>query len=270
MARTGRIRTWARAGYDRWEGRVLVALTVAAVGAPASMAWSTVRDVAAEHGQHGWRAVAVAVALEWGLLGTALHLRWCQQHQRRTIWAWTFLAALTVASLSVQLVHAEPSILGWGLAAGPPAVGLVLLHFVLIRVSVAAAATRAVLDSRPVAVPASVDVDSLEALPGEVDTRPDSPASTEVPVPPTVDDPEPLSVDTAHVDSPDPDSDRSEPVADSPVDTDVDDRVTAVRRALIADPSLTGTALAKAAGGLPRTTANRIREQLVAAGQVAA
>lgn len=145
-----RLRAWLAAGGESWEGRTQVAIMLAMGGAGAAMSWSHVHDVAAAHGQPGWKAWADAITLELAAIACGLEMR----HRRRRgqpVWGPALVLAAAVAlSVAAQLVQAERSFVGWLAAAVPCLFFLAMAKFALGRIPAPAMEQAAI----PVATPA--------------------------------------------------------------------------------------------------------------------
>ncbi|MFC5754718.1 DUF2637 domain-containing protein [Actinomadura rugatobispora] len=154
-------------------GPVLVLAAIAAAGS-----FTHIRDTAAEHGQGGWMAWAVAVCID---LTCVMAARERQRDKRtgrdtaRLSWPTLVLVGGILLSLAANLAQAEPSVWGWLSAATPAGAFLVAVSMLERRASGSSA-------SRP-AVPAVPSSDAL-TVPPSFGRPNDSPStSTAFPVP---------------------------------------------------------------------------------------
>jgi hypothetical protein len=148
-------------------GPVLVLAAIAAAGS-----FTHIRDTAAEHGQGGWMAWAIAVCIDLTCVMAARERQRDKRTGRRTArlsWPTLVLVGGILLSLAANLAQAEPSVWGWLSAATPAGAFLVAVSMLERRAS----------GSRPAAsvVPSS---DALTAPPSF--GRPNDSSSTASPV----------------------------------------------------------------------------------------
>jgi Protein of unknown function (DUF2637) len=160
--------TGAPAG-ERLEGVVQVAIMLVIGGMAGAASFTHVHDVAVAHGQPDWIGWADAVVVELMSIALGLELRRRARTLRPTGFVLTALVTFIAASLSAQVVEAEPSIIGW-LAAALPALGfLVLAKVVLSRTAAHHTTTVATTGTTDVA-PAT----ARSAGTAQVERRPDT------------------------------------------------------------------------------------------------
>jgi hypothetical protein len=115
-------------------GPVIVLALIAAVGS-----FTHISELAADHGQHGWQAWAVAVCIDLMCVMAAREL----QRDKRTgrprrgliSWPGLVLAGGIVLTLAANLAQAEPSPWGWITAATPAVAFLVAVSMLERRAS---------------------------------------------------------------------------------------------------------------------------------------
>ncbi|GAA2441097.1 hypothetical protein GCM10010191_66500 [Actinomadura vinacea] len=175
-------------------GPVLVLAGIAAAGS-----FTHIRDTAAEHGQGGWMAWAIAVCIDLTCVMAARERQRDKRTERRTgrlSWPTLVLVGGILLSLAANLAQAEPSVWGWLSAATPAGAFLVAVSMLERRASAPRPASRpapsAVLSTQPVAVPPPsfgrpADPSSTAPPVVEDGTGPELPAvpdgQTEIPVP---------------------------------------------------------------------------------------
>ncbi|WP_306434476.1 DUF2637 domain-containing protein [Actinomadura roseirufa] len=111
-------------------GPVLVLAGIAAAGS-----FTHIRDTAAEHGQGGWMAWAVAVCIDLTCVMAARERQQDKRTKRRTAplsWPTLVLVGGIVLSLAANLAQAERSCWGW-LSAATPAVAFLVAVSMLER-----------------------------------------------------------------------------------------------------------------------------------------
>ncbi|WP_103937998.1 DUF2637 domain-containing protein [Thermomonospora echinospora] len=178
-------------------GPVLILAGIAAAGS-----FTHIRDTAAEHGQGGWMAWAVAVCIDLTCVMAARERQRDKRTGRQTArlsWPTLVLVGGILLSLAANLAQAEPSVWGW-LAAGTPAVAfLVAVSMLERRASAPRPEPSAVPSPDPLPVPPSfgrpAEPSSVPAV--EDEPRPQLPAGqgeqTEISV--TTADPAPRPAD---------------------------------------------------------------------------
>ncbi|MFB4318124.1 DUF2637 domain-containing protein [Actinomadura sp. 21ATH] len=153
-------------------GPVLVLAAIAAAGS-----FTHIRDTAAEHGQGGWMAWAVAVCIDLTCVMAARERQRDKRTERDTArlsWPTLVLVGGILLSLAANLAQAEPSVWGWLSAATPAGAFLVAVSMLERRASGPWPAPSAVPSSDAMPVPPSFG-------------RPDVPA----PSPAVADEPRP-------------------------------------------------------------------------------
>jgi len=90
-------------------------------------------DLAAEHGQTGWLAWAVAVSVELLAVVAGLEIRASRRAGRSARGPFLVLAAGMGLSMSAQVAQAEPSPWGWVTAAAPAGAFLVVVKLAMRR-----------------------------------------------------------------------------------------------------------------------------------------
>lgn len=145
-------------------------LTLAAIAGAGS--FTHIRDTAAEHGQEGWMAWAVAVCVDLTCVMAARE-RQRDKHTGRTrngwiSWPTLVLVAGIVLSLAANLNQADPSPWGWITAATPAGAFLVAVSMIERRAA----------SPRPESSPASSSVPEIapEPVPA-IDAEQDGPSS---------------------------------------------------------------------------------------------
>ena len=116
-------------------GPVVVLAGIAAAGS-----FTHIRDTAAEHGQGGWMAWAIAVCVDLTCVMAAQE----RQRDRRTgrrrrgwvSWPTTDLAGGVLLSLAANLARADPTVFGWVSAGTPAGAFLVAVSMLERRASV--------------------------------------------------------------------------------------------------------------------------------------
>ncbi|GAA2456987.1 hypothetical protein GCM10010191_90720 [Actinomadura vinacea] len=171
-------------------GPVLVLAGIAAAGS-----FTHIRDTAAEHGQGGWMAWAVAVCIDLTCVMAARERQRDKRTERRTgrlSWPTLVLVGGILLSLAANLAQAEPSVWGWLSAATPAAAFLVAVSMLERRASGSSRpAPSAVPSPDALIVPPSFGhPDAPSPAPAvEDEPRPELPAvpdgQTEIPVPAT-------------------------------------------------------------------------------------
>jgi hypothetical protein len=160
-------------------GPVLVLAAIAAAGS-----FTHIRDTAAEHGQDGWMAWAIAVCIDLACVMAARERQRDKRTGRQTArlsWPTLVLVGGILLSLAANLAQAEPSVWGWLSAATPAGAFLVAVSMLERRASGSSGsrpATSAVPSSDALTVPPSFG-------------RPDDSSSTASPVPAVEDEPRP-------------------------------------------------------------------------------
>ncbi|GAA2375978.1 DUF2637 domain-containing protein [Nonomuraea africana] len=138
-------------------GPVLVLALIAGAGS-----FTHIRDTAAEHGQTGWMAWAVAVCIDLTCVMAARE----RQRDRKTgrvrrgcvSWPVLVLSGGVVLSLAGNLAQAEPTVWGWITAATPAGAFLVAVSMLERRATV-----QDVPETSPVTVTASRPVPETSA-----------------------------------------------------------------------------------------------------------
>lgn len=118
----------------RAEGRIQITLMVAVGAVAAAASWSHVVDLAAEHGQTGWRSYATAAVVETAAVSAGLELRRRRRAGLPVAGPGTVLVTAVVLQLACQLAAAEASVWGWVLGAVPLVTFLALADAALSRV----------------------------------------------------------------------------------------------------------------------------------------
>jgi Protein of unknown function (DUF2637) len=139
--------TSAPAG-ERLEGVAQVTIMLVIGGMAGAASFTHVHDVAIAHGRPDWIGWADAVVVELMSIALGLELRRRARTLRPTGFVLTALVLFIAASLSAQVVEAEPSVIGW-LAAALPALGFLVLAKVVLSRTAAHTIT-------PASTPASV------------------------------------------------------------------------------------------------------------------
>ncbi|MCG5215449.1 DUF2637 domain-containing protein [Streptosporangium soli] len=137
-------------------GPVLVLAAIAGAGS-----FTHIRDTAAEHGQTGWMAWAIAVCVDLTCVMAARE----RQRDRKTARSWNgpvswptlVLAAGVVLSLAANLNQADPSAWGWITAATPAGAFLIAISMLERRAS----APRPEPSFAPETVPAPLPVQPI-------------------------------------------------------------------------------------------------------------
>jgi hypothetical protein len=120
------------------ETSIQIALMIA-VGAVAAVAsWSHVVDLAAEHGQTGWRSYATAAVVETAAVSAGLELRRRRRAEASVSAPVSVLVGAIILQLACQLDAAEPTVWGWLLGAVPLVTFLALADAALSRVPMSA------------------------------------------------------------------------------------------------------------------------------------
>jgi hypothetical protein len=131
-------------------GPVVVLASIAAAGS-----FTHIRDTAAEHGQGGWMAWAIAVCIDLTCVMAARERQRDKRTGRRTgrlSWPTLVLVGGILLSLAANLAQAEPSAWGWITAATPAGAFLVAVSMLERRATGAGARARtaaAVLTAPP-------------------------------------------------------------------------------------------------------------------------
>ena len=115
------------------EDRVQVGLMLAVGSAAAAYSWSHVLDLAALHGQSGWRAWVVALVTESAAVSGGLEVRRRRRAAEPARWAVAALVAAVVLQVAAQVAMAEASAWGVVLAVVPAVVFLLLVKIALSR-----------------------------------------------------------------------------------------------------------------------------------------
>jgi hypothetical protein len=110
-----------------FEDRVQAVLMLAVGSVAAAYSWSHVLDLAAAHGQEGWRAWAVALVTETAAVSGGLEVRRRRRAGESARWALAALGAAVVLQVAAQVARAEPSVWGVVLAVVPAVVFLLLM-----------------------------------------------------------------------------------------------------------------------------------------------
>ena len=109
------------------EDRVQVGLMLAVGSVAAAYSWSHVLDLAAAHGQGGWRSWAVACVVETAAVSGGLEVRRRRRASEPARWALAALGAAVVLQVAAQVARAEASRVGGGARScsrgGVPAAG---------------------------------------------------------------------------------------------------------------------------------------------------
>ena len=108
------------------EGYVQTVIMLAIGVAAGAASFTHVHDVAAAHGQPGWLAWTDAIVLELASIAAGLDLRRRRRAGKNVRFPAIVLIVAVALSLSAQVVHAEPSVIGW-LAAAVPALGFLAM-----------------------------------------------------------------------------------------------------------------------------------------------
>lgn len=118
---------------DRITDRVQLGLLLGMGGLAGAASFRHVHDLAADHGQPGWFAWAVAVSIEAMAIAAGLEIRRSHRVGRPTLFPTVALVAGIGLSLAAQVAQAEQSVWGWIVAATPAAAFLIVLKFGLRR-----------------------------------------------------------------------------------------------------------------------------------------
>lgn len=153
-------------------GPVLVLAAIAAAGS-----FTHIRDTAAEHGQHGWMAWAIAVCIDLTCVMAARERQRDKRLGRTTAalsWPTCVLVGGILLSLAANLAQAEPTPWGWVMAATPAVAFLVAVSMLERR---AAHASASACDTEPAkAEPTDLGAVDVVAVPDRA-TGGDRPSS---------------------------------------------------------------------------------------------
>ena len=111
---------------NRAEGLAQILIMLAIGAAAGAASFTHVHNVAASHGQPGWRAWADAIVLELMSIASGLELRRRRREHTSPRFPAVVLGCAVVLSLAAQVVEAEPSPIGWT-AAAIPALGFLVM-----------------------------------------------------------------------------------------------------------------------------------------------
>lgn len=159
---------------ERIEGSAQTVIMLAIGIAAGAASFTHVHDVAAAHGQPGWLAWTDAIVLELTSIAAGLDLRRRKRAKQSVRFPAIVLTVAVILSLSAQVVHAEPSVIGW-IAAGVPALGfLAMVKMTLGRADPDQALS---VPGTDIAVPAHLGHAQRcsPAVPGEAASERDSP-----------------------------------------------------------------------------------------------
>jgi Protein of unknown function (DUF2637) len=134
-------------------GPVMVLAAIAAAGS-----FTHIRDTAAEHGQHGWMAWAVAVCIDLTCVMAARERQRDKRTRRDTArlsWPTCVLVGGILLSLAANLAQAHPTVWGWVTAGTPAAAFLVAVSMLERRATHRPAARPDAPSSAGLAVPPS-------------------------------------------------------------------------------------------------------------------
>jgi hypothetical protein len=111
---------------DRWISRAAAGTVAALAGLAATISYSHMRQLAAEHGQAGWHAHAFPLSVDGVEIVASLVLLADRRAGRRSGWlSWTALAVGTAGSLAANVATAGPGVVS-RLIAGWPALALLI------------------------------------------------------------------------------------------------------------------------------------------------
>lgn len=123
--------------FVRSEAGVQAALMLGVGSVAASAAWSHVVDLAQQHGQPGWLAVADAAVLETLAVSMGLEVRRRRRSGNSVLFAACVLVSAVALQLSAQVAQAPRTFWGWTMAALPAVGFLVLAKTAITRTTTA-------------------------------------------------------------------------------------------------------------------------------------